>query len=118
MALAIPALFGSLAEHAPPDAGVIVAGYVVMHLTMVSLGLRAARRDPDRAETVHVYVSTIVVAQVGWSVLPFLDLSLSGFQAAAVPLFLVEVAVGGGPRPVPLAPRGIRATSPSATACW
>ncbi|MGC7103065.1 low temperature requirement protein A [Amycolatopsis lurida] len=70
--------------------GVVVGGYVVMRLAMVTQWLRAARSDVDCRPTSLRYAAGIVVAQLGWVLWLFVPdgLQLPGF----VVLMLVEVA--------------------------
>ncbi|MBN6041826.1 low temperature requirement protein A [Amycolatopsis sp. 195334CR] len=69
---------------------VVVGGYVVMRLAMVTQWLRAARSDVDCRPTSLRYAAGIVVAQLGWVLWLFLPegVQLPGF----VVLMLVEVA--------------------------
>ena len=57
LALGLPALFDSIDEGEHVDNGVIVAGYVVMRLAMVSQWLRAARQAPERRRGCLTYVA-------------------------------------------------------------
>jgi low temperature requirement protein LtrA len=65
VAAGIPGVF----EH---DFRVIVAGYVVMRLAMVTQWLRAAKSDPDCRVTSIRYAVGILVTQAGWIAWAFL----------------------------------------------
>jgi low temperature requirement protein LtrA len=60
MAAGIPRLF------ADNDTLVIVIGYVIMRLAMVTQWLRAAAADPPRRRTALRYAFGIAIVQVGW----------------------------------------------------
>ncbi len=71
---------------------VIVAGYVVMRVAMISQWWRAGRHDPERAAVCRTYILSITIAQVLWCVVAILDLSVTlSFIAIIVP-FLVEIS--------------------------
>jgi len=70
---------------------VMIAGYVVMRLAMVTQWLRAARTDPPRRPCALRYAAGITVAQVLWVLWPFLPASLN--LAAFVVFALVEVSI-------------------------
>lgn len=105
LALGLPQMFHSLAEGGTVDNGVMVAGYIVMRLAMVALWARAARQDPGRADAARIYLWSIVISQVGWTVGALFDLSMGAFVlAAAVPLlveltgpYLAETRTAGTP---------------------
>jgi low temperature requirement protein LtrA len=48
------------------DFGVILVGYLVMRLSMVTLWLRAAASDPERRTCALRYAAGITVVQIGW----------------------------------------------------
>lgn len=79
IAAGIPRAFD---EH---DFGVIVLGYVIMRLALVSLWLWAAASDPIRRRTALRYAIGIVVVQLGWVGFIFVPMS------AQLPVFLVLV---------------------------
>ncbi|MDN5758029.1 MAG: low temperature requirement protein A [Tomitella sp.] len=64
----------------------IIVGYVVMRVAMVSQWLRAARSDPQRRRAAHIYAGGIAVVQVGW--IGWLAVP----DAWALPTFLVFAA--------------------------
>ena len=88
LALGIPEFFTSV-EHGGHLANeVVVAGYVIMRIALVTQWLRAARQDPERRRVALTYATTIVVIQLGWIATIFLPVN--------VPVGLVLFAVLGG----------------------
>jgi len=84
LALGIPAVFESIDRGESVDNTVVVAGYIVMRVAMLVQWLRVAVQDPRHRSAALGYAISILVAQVGWTVTIFLDLSL----AAAVPVLI------------------------------
>ncbi len=91
LTLGIPNMFASLEEGRVLDNDVMVAGYVIMRLAMVSLWVRAARQDPSRAHVARVYLVSVVAAQVGWCLTAVVALSPTTFLVVVLPLVLLEV---------------------------
>lgn len=75
-------------EEGRIDVAVLVAGYVVMRVSMVFLWWRVARHSPQHRHTAMAYIRFIVMAQVAWVLVPVLDLQ---FRLAIV---LVLIAFG------------------------
>jgi len=71
LAVGTPRMFASLVAGGQVDFGVMVAGYVVMRIALVSQWLRAARQDPTRRKACLTYAVLVTLVQVGW-VLPVL----------------------------------------------
>jgi low temperature requirement protein LtrA len=94
LALGIPPFYASIEHGGHLDNGLIVAGYVVMRVAMVTQWLRAARQDPDRRSASMTYATVIIVAQVGWIAAIFLPLSVT---PGLVVFFLLAVAEMSGP---------------------
>ena len=92
LAMGLPRTFESLDEGGTMETGVIVAGYVVMRVAMSFQWGRAARQDPARRRVCHIYLRTILVAQLGWIALAIADTSVIETLIGAVVLVLVEVA--------------------------
>lgn len=67
------------------DAKIVVLGYVVMRLTLVTQWLRAARADPLRRAVALAYARGIVVIQVLWCLLLLMP------DSAFLPLYLLLV---------------------------
>ncbi|EOR10758.1 MULTISPECIES: low temperature requirement protein A [Acinetobacter] len=60
MAAGIPAVFQ---EH---NFDVIIIGYVIMRLALVTQWIRVAKHDPERKVTAYRYAIGIVLVQLGW----------------------------------------------------
>lgn len=95
LALGLPELFASIDDPAAHDHTldnrVMVAGYVVMRVAMVTLWLRAARQDPERRRTCLSYAVWVGAAQVGWVALGLLALSLRVSLVCGTVLILLEM---------------------------
>jgi low temperature requirement protein LtrA len=92
LALGIAPFFASL-EHGPHfNNSVIVLGYVVMRVAMMFQWIRAAGQDPQRRSACLTYAAAILIAQVGWCVLIFLDLPNGITIAAMIVLYLIELS--------------------------
>ena len=68
----------------------LVIGYVIMRLAMVSQWLRAARQSPERRACCLAYAKWVTAAQVGWVILAILNLALLPTLVAIVVLNLIE----------------------------
>jgi low temperature requirement protein LtrA len=90
-ALGMEEMFASIDRGGSPDVGVMVAGYVVMRVSMVFLWSLVARHDPARAPAARTYIWTIAVAQVGWVGLALLGLPVWTFLLAGGVLFALEL---------------------------
>jgi len=66
VALGVPAFLASIADAETPDNAVVIAGYVVMRVSMVALWVRAGIEDPERRVTCFRFARLIAIAQVGW----------------------------------------------------
>lgn len=94
-------------EHGHVDNRVIIAGYVVMRISMVYLWLRVAKEAPAYREKGRAYAKWIVVAQLLWIGLGLAHLSLvwsvvGGLVAVTlefVGLAWVQTRVGGANTP-------------------
>ncbi|MFC0432741.1 low temperature requirement protein A [Kutzneria buriramensis] len=71
MAAGVPRAFGD-------DFRIVIVGYVVMRLAMVSQWLRAARSDPERRRTALRYAGGIFGVQLLWVCLPLLPVWMFG----------------------------------------
>ncbi len=98
--------FASL-EHGRADNRVIIAGYVIMRISMVSLWLRVAKESPEYRTKGRAYATWIVLAQLVWVALGIADLPLGwaivgGSFAVLVEfvgLYWVQSRVGGANTP-------------------
>ena len=89
-ALGMPAFFESLEAGGHIDNSILLAGYIIMRVAMVSQWLRAAAQDPKRRRTALSYAFFVGVAQVGWVIVTILDLPFAAFFIVAVALFVLE----------------------------
>jgi low temperature requirement protein LtrA len=105
LALGIPQMFVSIEHGGHVDNGVMVAGYVVMRISLVGQWLRAAKQDPDRRSACLMYATAVTVAQIGWAATIFLRTSVPVTFAVVVVLIgiellgpvLAETRMGGTP---------------------
>ena len=70
-AVGMPRMFASLVSGGQADFAVMVTGYVVMRIALVSQWLRAAYQDPARRKSCLTYAILVTLVQIGW-VLPVL----------------------------------------------
>ena len=68
LAIGLPRLFASIEHGEHLDISVMVLGYVIMRIALVSQWLRAARQDPARRRACLAYAIAVALAQVGWGV--------------------------------------------------
>ncbi len=90
LALGIGDLFAGFDEGVL-DNDVIVVGYVIMRLSMISLWLRAARDDPEHRSVLLGYVKVIGAAQLGWIVTAFVPLPMPALIVLMAALYATEV---------------------------
>ena len=88
MALGFPPLFASIEHGDHVDNRVMVAGYVVMRISLVAQWLRAAKQDPAHRSACLTYAIAVTVAQIGWIGTIFLHTSV------AVTFVIVALLVG------------------------
>ena len=91
LALGLPDLFHSIDEGHTIDNRTMVAGYVIMRVSMIALWLRVAQHDPARRRIALTYVTTIAIAQVGWVALAILHLDLAPTVVGALVLYMIEL---------------------------
>src|SRR5690242_6270184 len=89
-ALGLPNLFHSIEEGGHVDNRILVIGYVIMRLAMVSQWLRAARQSPAYRSSCLAYARWVAAAQVGWVALAIANLALVPTLLVIVVLNLVE----------------------------
>jgi len=92
LANGLPRMFASIEHGKHLDNSIIVLGYVIMRVAMLSQWLRAAKQDPARRRVCLTYAYAIIIAQVGWIVQIFLDFSIPISIVMALVLALVEMA--------------------------
>ena len=90
MALGFPPMFASIEHGGHVDNRVMVAGYVVMRISLVGQWLRAAKQDPDHRAACLIYATAVTVAQVGWIASMFLHTSVPVTFVVIVVLIGVE----------------------------
>jgi len=92
LTLGIEPMFASIEHGGTLDNGVIVAGYVVMRVSLLVLWWQVARYDDQRARTAHSYMTTVGIAQVGWVLLAILQLPVATTFAFVAVLMAFEMA--------------------------
>ncbi|HEX6628952.1 MAG TPA: low temperature requirement protein A, partial [Gemmatimonadaceae bacterium] len=92
LAIGLRPMFASVERGQRLDNSVMVLGYVIMRVALVSQWLRAARQDPARRRACLTYAITISIAQLGWVALIFAPLSVMGSIGLGVILLLIEFA--------------------------
>jgi low temperature requirement protein LtrA len=92
LAIGLQPMFASIERGQRLDNSVMVLGYVIMRVALVSQWLRAAKQDPSRRRACLTYVITIFVAQIGWVALIFAHLSALGAIVPFAVLVLIEFA--------------------------
>ena len=91
LAIGLPAVFASLEHGGEFDNRVMVAGYIVMRVALLCQWLRAAR-DPKYRTVALTYITFIAIAQVGWTILAWMPLSIGGALVGALVCWLIELA--------------------------
>jgi low temperature requirement protein LtrA len=91
LALGLPQMFASIEHGGHVDNGVMVAGYVVMRISLVGQWLRAAKQDPGRRPACLTYATAVTVAQIGWAATIFLHTSVPVTFAFVVVLIGIEL---------------------------
>jgi low temperature requirement protein LtrA len=92
LSLGLQQMFASIDHGDTLDNGVMVAGYVVMRVSLVFLWWEVSRQDPGRAPAARKYMLTIGTAQVGWVLLALLDLPIGPTCLLLIPLVGLELA--------------------------
>jgi low temperature requirement protein LtrA len=92
LAMGLPRLFTSVQHGEHPDNSIMVLGYVIMRVAMVSQWLRAARQDPSRRRACLRYALAISLAQIGWVVQIIVNVSVAITIALTCVLIVIEMA--------------------------
>ncbi len=92
LAIGLPRMFASIEQGEHLDNSIMVLGYVIMRLAMVSQWVRAARQNPSRRKCCLTYAAAISIAQVGWVAQILFDFSIGVSLAFGAILLLVELA--------------------------
>jgi low temperature requirement protein LtrA len=90
LALGLPPMYASIEHGGHVDNRVMVAGYVVMRVSLAGQWLRAAAQDPSRRSACLTYAAAVTVAQIGWIGTIFLHTSLAVTFVVVVLLIGVE----------------------------
>jgi len=89
LALGIPDVFSSVEHGDHLDNRVLIAGYIVMRVSMVGLWARVRTHDPDRRRCADDYIVSIVVGQAFWCLILVLELPVAQtFALMLVPLVI------------------------------
>ncbi len=92
LAIGLRPMFASIERGQRLDNSVMVLGYVIMRVALVSQWLRAAKQDPVHRRACLTYAITISIAQIGWVSMIFAHLSAASFIFLVAILVLVEFA--------------------------
>jgi low temperature requirement protein LtrA len=92
LAIGLPRMFASIEHGTHLDNSVMVLGYVVMRVALVSQWLRAAGQDPARRDACLTYVIAVLIAQIGWVAQIIFDFSLPVSMGMGIVLLLIELA--------------------------
>ncbi len=92
LAMGIEPMFHSIVEGDHVDNRVIVGGYVLMRLALVTQWVRASRQDPARRETCLRYAKYLAVVQLGWIVVLIIEADVATTFLMTVPLIVLEMA--------------------------
>jgi low temperature requirement protein LtrA len=92
LAVGLPRLFSSIEHGAHLDNSIVVLGYVIMRVALLSQWLRAARQDPVRRNACLTYVIVVSIAQIGWVAQIIFDFSLPVSFGLGLVLLLIELA--------------------------
>lgn len=90
LALGLSQMFASVDRGATLRNGVMVAGYVVMRLSLVFLWWQVSRHDRQHRPAAYTYMATVGVAQIGWVILAISHSSVGATFALMTPLFALE----------------------------
>jgi low temperature requirement protein LtrA len=93
LALGLPAMYTSIEHGGPVGNKVMVAGYIVMRISLVGQWLRAAKQDPTRRKACLTYAVAVTIAQIGWAASLFVHASLP--VAFGIVVILVGIELMG-----------------------
>jgi low temperature requirement protein LtrA len=82
LALGIPAVFESIDAGEPFDYRVLLAGYIVMRLSLIAMWLRVARQDPANRRVALRYAGYNAVVQAAWAAVAVLRIEYLPLLAA------------------------------------
>jgi low temperature requirement protein LtrA len=82
-------MFASIDHGDTLDLGVVVAGYVIMRVALLSLWWQVSRHDRRHRATARSYITWVGIAQVGW-----VGLAVAGLPiATTIAIYLVLLAL-------------------------
>ncbi|MFV0526167.1 MAG: low temperature requirement protein A [Acidimicrobiales bacterium] len=91
LALGLPPMFETFRAGHAVDNRVMVLGYLIMRVAMVSQWLRVARESPGTRRAALVFAGSVAAAQVGWVLLAVWLPRPPGFVTGAALLAVVEL---------------------------
>jgi low temperature requirement protein LtrA len=91
LGLGLPQMYASIEHGQHIDNRVMVAGYVVMRISLAAQWLRAATQDPARRSACLTYAFFVTLAQIGWIGTIFLHTATPASFAIVVLLIGVEL---------------------------
>jgi low temperature requirement protein LtrA len=91
LAMGIEPMFHSLVEGNHVENRVIVGGYVLMRLALVTQWVRASRQDPARRETCLRYAKYLAVVQLGWIAVLIIEADVAATFLMTLPLIVLEM---------------------------
>jgi low temperature requirement protein LtrA len=92
LTMGIEPMFHSIVEGDHVDNRVIVGGYVLMRLALVTQWVRASRQDPARRDTCLRYAKYLAVVQLGWVIVLIVEADVATTFLMTVPLVVLEMA--------------------------
>jgi low temperature requirement protein LtrA len=90
LAIGLPVMFASLEAGERVANEVMVAGYVVMRVSVIAQWLRAAHSDPTYRVVAKTYAIVIGVVQLGWVAVILLPLDPIGFAIMAAIVLVID----------------------------
>lgn len=93
LALGLPVFFQSIDEGDHLDNSLMIAGYVIMRISVISLWLRAALHNPLHRATCVTYATGIAVVQAGWIIAIFVNPPLWPAIGLMVALGITELTI-------------------------
>ncbi|GAB5080635.1 low temperature requirement protein A [Arthrobacter sp. AD-310] len=91
LAMGIEPMFHSIVEGHHVDNRVIVGGYVLMRLALVTQWVRASRQDPARRETCLRYAKYLAAVQLGWIAMLVFGTDIFTTFLLVIPLIVLEM---------------------------
>ncbi|GAC70572.1 low temperature requirement protein A [Gordonia soli] len=92
IALGMPPIFSSLAHGDHVDNRVLVLGYIVMRIGMVTQWARVAFQSAEHRRAALIYLSATLIAQVGWVAVLIADMSFVPTVFAMLACVVIEMS--------------------------